>query len=390
MRAWTIAVALPVVAASLAAAQSPSAGAGPPLPARPATYATDRTGRLDAARMAALNERLAAFERETSTQVLVYVDARLPAGMTLEDFAARTFEAWAVGQKGRDNGVVFLAFLDDRVMRYEVGYGLEGALPDLRAQQALDEVVRPLFRSGDLTGGVEAAAEQAMAAARGEPYQGSGRTVAEAAGLFTGLSWWPSASWPSPRWPFALAGAVAVLLTTFAGLRLRRVREEAPWLLAAAIGLSVAALSLVVSGGATTDPRPLAAAGYTFVAGLATLGGRRWVRSWRASVKAVPRARWAQRVGLLCWLALPALLLAWIFGRARSGRRWSPSSWRWRRWRCAAPSRRAGKVRVRRVVGPLAYMVAAAVAPSLYAATLAAAGTCGSSSTCSRSRCWWA
>ena len=172
---------LTVLSVTLALA-GPSASVSPHrafVPPRPPKYATDRTGRLPAARVAALNEKLAAFERQTSTQVLVYVDARLPAGTTLEEFTNAAFHEWGIGQKGKDNGVLFVAFLDDRVMRLEVGYGLEGALPDARARQITSDFVKPRFRAGDYQGGIDAAADQILSAARGEPYRGTGRTVAQ-------------------------------------------------------------------------------------------------------------------------------------------------------------------------------------------------------------------
>jgi uncharacterized protein len=170
-RPWACAAAAGWLALPAAAAVS--------VPPRPDRYATDRAGVTDAARLAALNERLAQFERETSNQVLVYVDRRVPAGTTLEEFATAALGAWGVGQKGKDNGVVFFAFIDDRKMRIEVGYGLEGAVPDARANRIIEEQVKPRFRSGDFTGGVEQAAVELMKAARGEPYQGTGSTAAE-------------------------------------------------------------------------------------------------------------------------------------------------------------------------------------------------------------------
>ncbi|MET0555472.1 MAG: TPM domain-containing protein, partial [Vicinamibacteria bacterium] len=119
------------------------------VPPRPDRYATDRAGVIDAARLSALNERLAQFERETSNQVLVYVDRTLPAGATVETFAADAFKAWKVGQKDKDNGVVFFVFVDDRKMRIEVGYGLEGALPDVRAASIVEDHAKPRFRAND-------------------------------------------------------------------------------------------------------------------------------------------------------------------------------------------------------------------------------------------------
>jgi uncharacterized protein len=146
---------------------------------KPARYATDKAGVIPAARLDALNESLAAFERETSNQILVYVDRRRPPDTTLEELAAATYRGWAIGQKDRSNGVLFLVFVDDRAMRIEVGYGLEGAIPDAIAKRITSEVVRPLFKQGDYAGGVEAGTRALMAAARGEAFAGTGRTVSE-------------------------------------------------------------------------------------------------------------------------------------------------------------------------------------------------------------------
>jgi uncharacterized protein len=165
------------------------AGAAPTVSARPERYATDLAGVIDAGRLQALNERLAQFERDTSNQVLVFVDRRIPAGTTLEEYANAAFVAWKVGQKDKDNGVVFFAFIDDRKMRIEVGYGLEPSIPDARAKQIIDLVVTPRFKQGDLTGGVEQAADELMKAARGEAFQGTGQTVAEAPPMGPLPSW---------------------------------------------------------------------------------------------------------------------------------------------------------------------------------------------------------
>jgi uncharacterized protein len=150
-----------------------------PLPPRPARYATDRTGAFDAARLAALNERLAAFERETSNQVLVYVDRKVPAGTTLEEMSSAAMRAWGVGQKGTRNGVALFVFVDDRKMRIEVGYGLEGALPDAAAHRITDGVIKPFFRKADYAGGVEAGVSAILDAVRTEGNKGSGVTAAE-------------------------------------------------------------------------------------------------------------------------------------------------------------------------------------------------------------------
>lgn len=157
-----------------------SLGAEAPALARPTKYVTDLAGVFPPERAAALNEKLAAFERTSSTQILVYTAARVPEGTTMEELASRALRDWGVGQKGRSNGVIFFVFPTDRKMRIEVGYGLEGALPDARTHRITDEVVKPRFRAGDFPGGIEAGVDALLSAARGEPLAGNGRTAAEA------------------------------------------------------------------------------------------------------------------------------------------------------------------------------------------------------------------
>ena len=186
---------------ALIALATASAAAGP-LPARPTRYATDHAKAFDAARLDALNERLAAFERETSNQVLVYVDRRVPAGTTLEEMSSAAMRAWGVGQKGKRNGVALFVFVDDRAMRIEVGYGLEGALPDATAHRITDGVIKPHFKKGDYAAGVEAGVTAIVAAVGREGHRGTGVTAAEkargarpaaaAASSATPLAWlWP-------------------------------------------------------------------------------------------------------------------------------------------------------------------------------------------------------
>ncbi|HXB53663.1 MAG TPA: TPM domain-containing protein [Vicinamibacteria bacterium] len=166
--------------AFLAASQAPRAHAAQvPLPPRPAQYATDRAQVFPPARLAALNARLADFERVTSNQVLVYVDRSLPPGTSLEEMGATAIRQWGVGQKGKSNGVIIFVFTDDRALRLEVGYGLEGVLPDARARQITSDVIKPFLKRGDTAGGIEAGVEAVFAAVRGEGFQGTGRTAAE-------------------------------------------------------------------------------------------------------------------------------------------------------------------------------------------------------------------
>lgn len=155
------------------------AGAAPVVPPAPTRYATDLTGVVDAARLDALDKKLAAFERETSNQVVVYVDRTLPPGATLEEWSTAAFNAWGIGQKGRNNGVGLLVFVDDRRLRIEVGYGLEQALSDDEAARIIEVAIKPHFKAGDYTAGIEAGADAIMKAARTAGYRGNGRTRGE-------------------------------------------------------------------------------------------------------------------------------------------------------------------------------------------------------------------
>jgi uncharacterized protein len=171
-----------LVLAFLGASQAPRAHAAQiPLPPRPAQYATDRAQVFPPDQLAALNQKLADFERATSNQVIVYVDRSLPPGTSLEEMGATAIREWGVGQKGKSNGVVLFVFTTDRTLRLEVGYGLEGVLPDARARQITSDVVKPFLKRGDTAGGIEAGVEAVFAAVRGEGFQGTGRTAAESA-----------------------------------------------------------------------------------------------------------------------------------------------------------------------------------------------------------------
>lgn len=164
-----------------AASAIPWEGDEPPKPTR---YVTDRAGVLDPDSANALNERLAAFERETSTQVVVYVARSMPSGTTIEEIANRAFGAWRIGSRGKDNGVLFLVFIEDRQMRIEVGYGLEGVLTDALSKRIIEDVAKPFFKREAYTAGVEAAARAIVDVARGEGLEGTGQTAAERASMF--------------------------------------------------------------------------------------------------------------------------------------------------------------------------------------------------------------
>jgi uncharacterized protein len=146
-------------------------------PPRPTKYFTDYAGMVSAQTAARLERALEDYEKQTSSQILVAIFPKLPQNSALEDFTFRAADAWKPGQKGKDNGAILFIFRDDRKMRIEVGYGLEGAIPDSVASRIIDNEITPRFRARDFDGGVSAGVTALLQAARGE-YKGTGATVA--------------------------------------------------------------------------------------------------------------------------------------------------------------------------------------------------------------------
>ncbi|MBI1807330.1 MAG: YgcG family protein [Ignavibacteria bacterium] len=131
---------------------------------------TDMTSTLSRDETQSLEEQLAQFERETSNQIVVLIVPTMN-DESIEDFSLRVTEKNKLGKKGRDNGVLLLIAKEDRKMRIEVGYGLEGSMPDAISDQIIRRVIAPLFRQGDYFGGVNAGIDAIMRATKGE-YQG--------------------------------------------------------------------------------------------------------------------------------------------------------------------------------------------------------------------------
>ena len=130
-------------------------GAEPHYPS-PQGYVTDAAGLLDAGSKQSLEEQLAEFERQTSTEIAV---ATVPSleGDTIEDYAVVLFKQWGVGKKGKDNGVLLLVAPNEHKMRIEVGYGLEPILTDGRCGEIIRDIMAPAFRKGDYPNGIEQA-----------------------------------------------------------------------------------------------------------------------------------------------------------------------------------------------------------------------------------------
>jgi uncharacterized protein len=151
------------------------AAAGLVVPPAPTRFVTDKAGVIAPDVAAGLERRLSDFEKETSNQFLVYTESTVPDGTTLEEYTVACAQAWKAGQTQRKNGMILFVFPGSRKARLEVGYGLEGAMPDALARRVLDEQVLPRFRAGDYSGGISSGVSAAIAVTRGE-YKGTGRT----------------------------------------------------------------------------------------------------------------------------------------------------------------------------------------------------------------------
>jgi len=128
---------------------------------------TDLTGTLSTSEAAQLEQKLAAFEAKKGSQIAVLI---IPTTQpeTIEQYSMRVAEAWKLGRKGVDDGALLVIAKDDRTLRIEVGYGLEGALPDAMAKRIVDEIIVPKLRQGDFAGGINVGIERMMAVIAGE------------------------------------------------------------------------------------------------------------------------------------------------------------------------------------------------------------------------------
>jgi len=131
-----------------------------------AGHVNDYARMLPADTATRLEQQLRELEERTGAQVVVLTVESLE-GDPIEDFSLRVAETWKLGEKDKDNGVLFLVAKEDRKMRIEVGYGLEATLTDALSKRILDGITRPRFRAGDFGGGIEATVNAIAAAVEG-------------------------------------------------------------------------------------------------------------------------------------------------------------------------------------------------------------------------------
>lgn len=138
------------------------------VPPAPDHWVTDTAGFLSPDAAASLDARLSDYAARTGHQVLVYI-GRTTGGVPIEDFAVKAFEAWKVGRKGLDDGLVLFIMADDRSIRIEVGYGLEDKVPDARAFRVINEILVPGIRAGNRDAAVASAVSSLLGLISGEP-----------------------------------------------------------------------------------------------------------------------------------------------------------------------------------------------------------------------------
>ena len=156
----SVAVALILLAAGLVVADVPV----PALQAR----VTDLTGTLSPAQQSKLEQVLAEFEARKGSQIAVLIIPTIQPE-AIEQYAMRVAETWKLGRKGVDDGVLLLVAKEDRTLRIEVGYGLEGVIPDAVAKRVISEIIIPYFKQNDYFGGIEAGVNRLIRLIDGEP-----------------------------------------------------------------------------------------------------------------------------------------------------------------------------------------------------------------------------
>lgn len=138
-----------------------------PVPALEARV-TDLTATLSAPQRQSLERKLAAFEQSKGSQIAVLL-VPTTGEETIEQYGIRVAEQWQLGRRGVDDGILLLVALEDRTVRVEVGYGLEGAVPDAVANRVVEDVIIPHFRQGNFFAGISAGVDTLQRLLEGEP-----------------------------------------------------------------------------------------------------------------------------------------------------------------------------------------------------------------------------
>jgi uncharacterized protein len=155
-------------AAALLFAMAAAAQPADPIPVpKLAAHVTDLAGTLSPDARSALESKLTEFEQQKGSQVAVLIVPTL-GSETIEEFAGRVTDAWALGRKGADDGVLFAVAMKERRMRIHTGRGVQGTLTDAASKRIVAEIVAPRFRDGDFAGGIDAGVDAILRAIEGE------------------------------------------------------------------------------------------------------------------------------------------------------------------------------------------------------------------------------
>jgi len=131
-------------------------------------HVTDLTATLSIPEMTRLEQKLVAFEQKKGSQIAVLI---VPTTQpeTIEQYSMRVVESWKLGRKNADDGALLLVAKNDRALRIEVGYGLEGVLPDATAKRIIDEIIVPQFKTGHFASGIDMGIDAILRLVEGEP-----------------------------------------------------------------------------------------------------------------------------------------------------------------------------------------------------------------------------
>ncbi|HUU04297.1 MAG TPA: TPM domain-containing protein [Patescibacteria group bacterium] len=151
----------------LAFAAAAAGDTGTAIPAPPQRWLTDTAGLLSPQVAAQLDARLQQYEQSSGHQIVVYI-GRTTGVVPIEDWAVKVFESWRIGRKGLDDGLALFVMADDQRIRIEVGYGLEGQVPDAIASRIINDDMVPRLQQGDSEGAVTKALDSLFAVLSGD------------------------------------------------------------------------------------------------------------------------------------------------------------------------------------------------------------------------------
>jgi uncharacterized protein len=206
----------------------------PPLSGR----VVDQTGTLSSSDVASLTQTIRNFELRKGSQVAVLI-VPTTAPETIEQYSLRVAEAWKIGRKKIDDGALLVVAKDDRKLRIEVGYGLEGALTDVTSKRIIDEIITPRFRSGDFAGGISAGIDRIIRVIDGEKLPAPEPRQRQSPGLLSHID---------PFNPFVIFGVfvVGTILRTTLGRLMGSIATGGAvgvlaWLIAGSLAASIIA-----------------------------------------------------------------------------------------------------------------------------------------------------